>query len=132
MNILRWVFAVLLAAFFAYMGSFKFIFSEPNLVFSTIAQNSGIGLFEPVVRVATGVAEFLVALLLLIPRTRLMGALLALAVLIGAIGFHLSPWLGIVVPGLDAPLFQMAIGGLILTLIVFLLEWRVGKAITES
>jgi len=35
---------------------------------------------------------------LLIPTGRIFGALLGLGILFGAIGFHLSPWLGIFVP----------------------------------
>jgi hypothetical protein len=46
--------------------------------------------------------ELAAAALLVIPRTRLLGALLAAAVTIGAIGFHLSPFLGIAIPQMDA------------------------------
>jgi hypothetical protein len=69
-----------------------------NPVFQYLATQSGIGLFEPGVRMTTGLAEISAALLILIPRTRMYGALLALAVLLGALVFHLSPWLGINAP----------------------------------
>ncbi len=93
MKILNWGLAILIAAFFVMMGSQKFMGANP--IFQYIAEHSGIGLFEPGVRMLTGAAEIAAALLILLPRTRTLGALLAIAVLAGAIVFHLSPWLGI-------------------------------------
>ena len=107
MKIVTLILAVLLAAAFLFFGVQKF--GATNPVFSIIADRSGIALFEPVVRMATGVAEVLTALLLLVPVTRYKGALLGLLVMIGAIGFHLSPWLGINVPGIGSSLFYMAV-----------------------
>lgn len=113
--------AYLLAAFLVFMGAQKF--GSENIIFATIADRSGIALFEPTIRIATGVAELATALLLIIPGMRFLGALGALAVIGGAIMFHLSPWLGVEVamsPG-AAPtpmLFMMAIGAFALTLFV--------------
>ncbi|HBS33064.1 MAG TPA: hypothetical protein DEA40_15215 [Parvularcula sp.] len=115
--------AFLLAAFLVFMGIQKF--GAENIIFATIAERSGISLFEPAVRMATGVGEILAAALLLIPATRLLGALGALAVIGGAIVFHLSPWLGINVamaPG-AAPspmLFIMAIAFFLLSGLVLI------------
>lgn len=67
-------------------------------VFQYIEHRSGIDLFYPYVNHATGVAEILVGLLILVPATRFVGALGATGILGGAIGFHLSPWLGISMP----------------------------------
>ena len=67
----------------------------------------------------TGVAEIVTALLILFPRTRLLGALAGLGVLAGAIGFHLSPWLGINVPGIGHGLFITAVTMFVLTAILF-------------
>jgi len=67
-------------------------------VFQYIEHRSGLDVFYPYVNHATGVAEVLVGLLLLVPATRLVGALGAAGILVGAIGFHLSPWLGISMP----------------------------------
>lgn len=92
--------SVVLALFLLFMGAQKFGASNP--VFSYIAANSGIELFEPVIRMATGVAEVVAALLLLagvfMGKFRGLGALLSLGVIAGAIVFHLSPWLGINAP----------------------------------
>lgn len=120
MTVLRWILVLVLAAFFVFMGAQKF--SAENVIFATIAERSGIFLFEPVVRMITGAAEILTAILLVIPKLRTNGARIGLLVLLGAIGFHLSPWLGISVEGMGNSLFMMAIGGLILTFAVLLLE----------
>lgn len=69
----------------------------------------------------TGVAEVFTANLILVPRKRLLGALAGLAVLTAAIGFHLSPWLGISVPGMGHSLFFMALGLLALNVGLLLL-----------
>ncbi|PHS22860.1 MAG: hypothetical protein COA85_10630 [Robiginitomaculum sp.] len=96
MSIFRWVLAIILAVFFIFMGTQKLI--APSPVFQYMAVHSGISLFEPGVRMATGLAEISAAILIILPRMRVYGALLALAVLGGALTFHLSPWLGINAP----------------------------------
>ena len=108
--------SLILAAAFAFFGVQKF--GAENIIFETIAENSGIGLFEPIVRMMTGVAELVTALLLLIPVTRRLGAISGLLVLVGAIGFHLSPWLGIAPEGIGHGLFFTAVAMFIITLIL--------------
>lgn len=103
------ILTIILALGFLFFGVMKFV-ETPNVVFSVIAAKSGIAFFEPYVRIATGMAELGTAALLLMPRTRRLGILAALGVLIGAIGFHLSPWLGINVPGIGHGLFFTALG----------------------
>jgi hypothetical protein len=63
---------------------------------------SGLAFFEPYGRYLTAAGELLAVALLLWPRTRDYGAILALIISVVAIGFHLSPWLGIVIPQPDA------------------------------
>ena len=104
-----------LAAGFIFFGVQKF--GAENIVFETIAERSGISFFEPYVRMFTGAAELTIALLLLIPRTRFLGALGGVGLLIGAIGFHLSPWLGINVPTIGHFLFIAAVTMLIGSLV---------------
>lgn len=80
-------------------GSVKF-FDLPgeNIVFQTLADNSGMTLFEPAGRVAVGIVELFAALFLLIPGTRRFGAFLSALILGGAVAMHLSPWLGREIP----------------------------------
>jgi len=121
------ILALIVAAGFLFFGVQKF--GAENIIFATIAEKSGISLFEPVIRMLTGVAEISTALLILIPRTRLLGALAGLGVLAGAIGFHISPWLGISVPGMGHSLFFMALGLTALTAILFVLLKKQGYSL---
>lgn len=122
--------ALLLAAFLAFMGVQKF--GAENIIFATIASKSGIGLFEPFIRTVVGASEIIVAILLLLPKARLIGAIGALAIIGGAIAFHLSPWLGLSVamaPG-AAPtfaLFFMAVGAFILAAIALIIARSANK-----
>ena len=122
------ILTLIVAAGFFFFGVQKF--GAENIVFETIAEKSGISLFEPVIRMLTGVAEVGTAILILIPRTRLLGALAGLGVLAGAIGFHLSPWLGINVPGIGHGLFITALGLTVLTATLFVLLKKQGYGLT--
>ena len=124
------ILALVVAAGFIFFGVQKF--GSENIIFATIAERSGISLFEPLIRMLTGVAEVGTAILILIPRTRLLGALAGLGVLAGAIGFHLSPWLGINVPGIGHGLFFTALGLTVLTSTLFVLLKKQGYGLTSG
>ncbi len=119
--------SLVLAAGFIVFGVQKF--GATNPVFSIIAERSGIDLFEPLVRRLTGVAELATAILLLIPnmKSRLLGSVLALGVLGGAIVFHLSPWLGINVPGIGHGLFFTAVAMFVLNGVLLYLIKPTGR-----
>ena len=124
------ILALVVAAGFIFFGVQKF--GAENIVFETIAERSGISFFEPLIRMLTGVAEVGTAILILIPRTRLLGALAGLGVLAGAIGFHLSPWLGINVPGIGHGLFFTALALTVLTATLFVLLKKQGYGLTSG
>ena len=124
------ILALIVAAGFFFFGVQKF--GAENIVFETIAERSGISLFEPQIRMLTGVAEIFTAILILIPRTRFLGALAGLGVLAGAIGFHLSPWLGINVPGIGHGLFITALVLTALTATLFVLLKKHGYGLTSG
>ena len=108
-RLLSWALALGFAAALVFLvGLPKFIGPDPNPIFALIAGRTGVGLFEPYIRYATGAAELTAALLLIIPRTRFFGALVAGAITLAAIGFHLSPFLGTTIPAMDqlVPLLQ--------------------------
>lgn len=67
-------------------------------VFQYIEYRSGLDIFYPYVNHATGIAEIVTGLLILVPATRLVGAIGSAAILAGAVAFHLSPWLGVSMP----------------------------------
>ncbi|MBL1431322.1 MAG: DoxX family protein [Robiginitomaculum sp.] len=121
--------SIILALFLIFMGVQKFLGANP--VFSYLAETTGFALFEPVIRILTGVMEIIAALLLLWPTKRKYGALLAAAIIGGALVFHLSPFLGINAPVAFAPdgsyvkssmLFFMAIGSFVVALAVISLD----------
>ena len=62
-----------------------------NIVFATMAQNTGIALLEPTGRFVVAIIELLAALLLLIPYSRRVGAVLSFLILAGAVAAHLMP-----------------------------------------
>jgi len=97
---------LVLGAGFIFFGAQKF--GAENAIFEIIAERSGLSFFEPHIRRLTGVAELAAGLLLILPRTRKLASLLGFGILLGAVGFHLSPWLGINVPGIGHGLFFTA------------------------
>ena len=63
---------------------------------------------EPWGRIASGIAELIAAVLILVPRTTWIGALIAMGVMSGAIFFHLTT-LGVEVQGDGGLLFAYAL-----------------------
>ena len=113
-------------------GSVK-LFDAPgqNIVFQTIAERSGVSLFEPAGRFVIGITELLAALMLLFPYSRRFGAAIAALVSGAAVAFHLSPWLGREIPvSLDpantqtdgGQLFMLAIVMLVASLLVLVVH----------
>ncbi len=83
-----------------------------TLYFKFTAQPESVHLFtllgiEPWGRIGTGVAELIAAVLLLVPRTTLPGAVMGLGLMAGAIFFHITK-LGIYFGG-DVILFSYAV-----------------------
>jgi len=89
---------------------FKFTGNQESIyIFTTIGM-------EPWGRIGSGIAELVASVLLLLPRTVWLGALLSIGVMSGAIFFHLTT-LGIEVQGDGGQLFYMGIAVLICSLI---------------
>jgi hypothetical protein len=101
-RVLSWTLAITLSVLLLFIAYQQLLGPTPNPVFGLVAMRSGVALFEPWARYATAAAEIAAIVLLLWPRMRARGAVLALAVSVVAIGFHLSPWLGVAVPRADA------------------------------
>lgn len=81
---------------------FKFTASEESVyIFTTVGM-------EPWGRLGVGALELIAAVLLLIPATAWLGGVLALGLMLGAIGMHLTI-LGIVVQNDGGYLFMLAI-----------------------
>lgn len=103
-NYISWVLAIYIAFVFIQSLFFKFSGSEETvIIFNTIADwMIGIGLagiaepFRHYGGNTVGITELIASILLLIPRTRLYGACIAIVVISGAIFFHLFTPLGVV------------------------------------
>lgn len=78
---------------------------------------------EPWGRIGTGVFELLTAILILYPRTPVIGAVLALGLMSGAIFFHLTT-LGIEVQGDGGLLFKLALAVTICASVVLFIRRR--------
>jgi len=105
--LLRLIVAIILVQtlYFKFTGA-----AESVYIFTTLGM-------EPGGRIASGMVELLAAILILIPSTTWLGALLALGTISGALFFHLTK-LGIVVMDDGGTLFILAcivfVGSLIL------------------
>ncbi len=97
-----WTLRLLAAAILLQTLFFKFTGAEESIyIFSTLG-------IEPWGRLGTGVAELIAAILLLVPRTVVLGAGLSAGLLSGAIVSHLAV-LGIVVMNDGGLLFGLAV-----------------------
>jgi hypothetical protein len=77
-------------------------------IFGIVALRSGIGFVEPYGRYVAIVLQLLAVVLVVIPKTRSRGSMLALVLTLGAVLTHLSPWLGIQLP-LQGPALTAAL-----------------------
>ncbi|MEZ5978855.1 MAG: DoxX family protein [Planctomycetota bacterium] len=100
-GVLSWIARAVAAVVLAQTLFFKFT-GAPESVY--IFEKLGA---EPWGRIGSGVVELVAVVLLLIPRTVAVGAALALGVIVGAIGSHLT-LLGIVVQDDGGLLFSLA------------------------
>lgn len=99
---LSWVLRIAAALIFLQTLFFKFTGAPESVyIFQTLGA-------EPWGRYASGVAELVAAILLLVPRTAWMGAGLGLGMISGALVSHLTK-LGIEVQGDGGTLFYLAI-----------------------
>ena len=97
-----WILQLVAAAILFQTLFFKFTGAEESVyIFTTLG-------LEPWGRIGSGVAELIACILLLVPRTVPLGAILALGVISGAIVSHLTK-LGIVVKGDGGLLFGLAV-----------------------
>jgi putative oxidoreductase len=100
--VVSWIFRIVAAVILLQTLYFKFSGAEESVyIFTTVG-------LEPWGRYASGVVELFAAGLLLVPRTIWVGALIAAAVMVGAIGSHLTK-LGIVVRDDGGLLFGLAV-----------------------
>ena len=100
--IFYWILRILAAIILLQTLFFKFSGAEESIyIFSKLGM-------EPWGRIGTGIIELVASILLLVPRTTVIGAVLGLGVMSGALFFHLTR-LGIVVRDDHGQLFIYAL-----------------------
>lgn len=112
-NIISWVARIVVAFILLQTIFFKFT-GAPESVY--IFEQMGI---EPYGRIGSGIVELIAGVLLLITRTRVIGALLAFGTISGALLSHFTV-LGIEVNGDGGGLFAMAVVVFILSLLLLI------------
>lgn len=116
-RITSWVGQLVAAGILGQTLFFKFTGApESRYIFSTLG-------VEPWGRIGTGILELVAALLLLMPRTAALGALLACGLMAGALLSHLTR-LGISVQGDGGLLFGLALATLVAALTVLAIRFR--------
>ena len=117
MRIFLWILRIVPAVILLQTLFFKFTGAPESIyIFETLG-------VEPTGRYAAGVAELVVAILLLIPRTTLLGALGGIGIMSGAVMAHLGP-LGVDVQGDGGLLFALACVVLFCCALLFFLHRR--------
>ena len=102
MTIVKWALALAIGGFLLMFGFTKF--SGGAHIFPLIelkASGAGLPFAElafPLGNYATGALEVIAGALVILPATRQIGAKLAVLPFLGAVVFHLSPFLGITTP----------------------------------
>lgn len=116
-RIASWICQVIVAVILAQTLFFKFTGApEARYIFTTLG-------VEPWGRIGVGVMELVTVVLLLIPGTAVVGAVVAIGLMVGAIGSHLTK-LGIEVQGDGGQLFGLAVTTLVLATVVLFLRRR--------
>lgn len=113
--VLSWLLQLVAAGILLQTLYFKFTAAPESVyIFTTLG-------LEPWGRIGSGIAELVAAVLLLVPSTAAVGAVLAIGVMAGAIVSHLTQ-LGIEVQGDGGLLFALAVVVFVASAVVLLLR----------
>jgi putative oxidoreductase len=117
-SLASWVLQLAVAGILLQTLFFKFTGAEESVyIFSSVGTFVGIPAVEPWGRIGSGVIELIASILLLIPATASLGAILTIGTMAGAIVSHLVI-LGIEVKGDGGLLFGLALTALTGSIIV--------------
>jgi hypothetical protein len=120
-----WALAAWIAYLFVWYLQYKFT-GHPGSVdlFTTLTDWLGFSGHEKAMRIGTGSAELVASILLFVPRTQVLGAALSLAIMTGAIFFHLASPLGVDPYGDGGVLFKEACATWLASLAILVLRRR--------
>lgn len=120
-------------------GIIAFIFIQ-SLFFKFTGHDQAVHVFttigmEPFGRIGVGVSELIVSILLFVPKTRILSLLGSLGLMCGAIFFHLSTDLGIVVhwngENDKGELFGMGVTALVLSCYLLISAYKKNQPINS-
>jgi uncharacterized membrane protein YphA (DoxX/SURF4 family) len=101
-NLFSWTLRLIATIILAQTLYFKFSGAPESIyIFSTLG-------IEPYGRIGSGIAELIAAILIILPKTKLIGAILGCFVMVGAIFSHIFV-IGIVVKNDGGLLFSLAL-----------------------
>ena len=114
-QVVSWLLQIAAAVILLQTLFFKFTGAEESIyIFSTLG-------LEPVGRIGSGVVELIASILLLVPSTATLGAILSIGVMSGAIVSHLTV-LGIEVKGDGGLLFGLALSVFVCAVLVLFIR----------
>lgn len=121
-NVFAWLLQLAVAVILLQTLFFKFTGAEESVyIFSTVGRFIGVAGVEPWGRIGSGVVELIAAILLLVPATVSVGAVLTMAMMAGAITSHFVV-LGFEVKGDGGLLFALALTAFIGSALVLVLR----------
>ena len=121
-NVFAWLLQLAVAVILLQTLFFKFTGAEESVyIFSTVGRFIGVAGVEPWGRIGSGVVELIAAILLLVPATVSVGAVLTMGMMAGAITSHFVI-LGFEVKGDGGLLFALALTAFIGSALVLVLR----------
>lgn len=122
-TMVSWVLALFLTAMFLWIADQSLFPPEgKNIVFPMLAEKSEYYLFEPTGRFTVSILEVLAAVLIFVPWTRRLGAMLGVLIAAGALAAQFV-WIGMALPTPDGKtdggsLFYLTVALLVASLVL--------------
>lgn len=88
----------------------KFVGVDVHPIFGWAEAQTGATWLEPTGRYVFGFVAGILAIMVIVPRTRTLGAILALALSLAVLGLHVTPWLGLDIPAYGPLMDALAAG----------------------
>ncbi len=129
---LVWALCAWIAFIFVWYLQFKFTGDDGSVVlFTTLTDWLGLHGHEKAMRIGTGTAELIASILLFDRPLQVLGALLSLGIMSGAIFFHLASPLGVDPYGDGGVLFKQACSVWVASLVILFIRRESGFALIE-
>ncbi len=129
---LVWALCAWIAFVFVWYLQFKFTGDDGSVgLFTTLTDWLGLHGHEKAMRIGTGTAELIASILLFDRPLQVLGALLSLGIMSGAIFFHLASPLGVDPYGDGGVLFKQACSVWVASLVILFIRRESGLALIE-